>query len=83
MLRGLLAEGVPELRILSRDEEKQDALRNELRDDRVKYYIGDIRDIDSVRRAMSGVVHRQSRFPSQRDGHLQGDDGKICTSRRP
>jgi len=30
-------------------------LRNELRDDRVKYYIGDIRDLDSVRRAMSGV----------------------------
>ena len=55
MLRGLLDEGVPELRILSRDEEKQDALRNDLRDDRVKYYIGDIRDIDSVRRAMSGV----------------------------
>jgi len=55
MLKQLLADGVPELRILSRDEEKQDALRNELRDDRVKYYIGDIRDLDSVRRAISGV----------------------------
>ena len=55
MLKQLLADGVSELRILSRDEEKQDALRNELRDDRVKYYIGDIRDIDSVRRAASGV----------------------------
>lgn len=55
MLRQLLAAGVPELRILSRDEEKQDALRNELRDDRVRYYIGDIRDRQSVDRAMSGV----------------------------
>jgi UDP-glucose 4-epimerase len=55
MLRKLLDDGVPELRILSRDEEKQDALRNELRDDRVKYYIGDIRNIDSVRRAVTGV----------------------------
>jgi len=55
MLKQLLADGVPELRILSRDEEKQDALRNELHDDRVKYYIGDIRDIESVRRVMAGV----------------------------
>ena len=55
MLKQLLADGVPELRILSRDEEKQDALRNELRDERVKYYIGDVRDIYSVRRAASGV----------------------------
>ena len=55
MLKQLLESGVPELRILSRDEEKQDALRNDLRDDRVRYYIGDIRDIQSVDRAMSGV----------------------------
>ena len=55
MLRELLAQDVPELRILSRDEEKQDALRNELRDERVRYYIGDIRNRDSVERAISGV----------------------------
>ena len=55
MLKQLLESGVPELRILSRDEEKQDALRNDLRDDRVRYYIGDIRDPQSVDRAMSGV----------------------------
>ena len=53
MLKQLLESGVPELRILSRDEEKQDALRNDLRDDRVRYYIGDIRDPQSVDRAMS------------------------------
>lgn len=55
MLRDLLAAGVPELRILSRDEEKQDALRTELRDPRVKYYIGDVRDRESVGRAMRGA----------------------------
>ena len=55
MLRGLLDQGVSEVRILSRDEEKQDALRNDLRDDRVRYYIGDIRDRDAVERAMHGV----------------------------
>lgn len=55
MLRGLLSQGVGEVRILSRDEEKQDALRNELRDDRVRYYIGDVRDRDAVERAVHGV----------------------------
>ena len=48
MLRDLLADGIEEVRILSRDEEKQDALRNDLRDDRVRYYIGDIRDRGAV-----------------------------------
>lgn len=55
MLRDLLAKGLDEVRILSRDEEKQDALRNDLRDDRVRYYIGDIRDRGAVDRAMFGV----------------------------
>lgn len=55
ILRDLLSEGVDEVRILSRDEEKQDALRNELRDSRVKFYIGDVRDRLSVDRAMAGV----------------------------
>ena len=55
MLRELLALDVAELRVLSRDEEKQDALRNDLRDGRVRFYIGDIRDRESVDRAMAGV----------------------------
>ena len=48
-------KGVGEIRILSRDEEKQDALRNDLVDERVRYYIGDIRDRSSVDRAMESV----------------------------
>ena len=55
MLRDVLARGVDEVRVISRDEEKQDALRNELRDPRVRFYVGDIRDRDSVDRAMAGV----------------------------
>jgi len=55
MLRGLLEEGYENIRILSRDEEKQDALRNLLNDARISYYIGDIRDRLSVDRAMHGV----------------------------
>jgi UDP-glucose 4-epimerase len=55
MLRSLLSSDVEEVRILSRDEEKQDSLRNELRDERVKFYIGDVRDRESVARAMRGA----------------------------
>lgn len=55
MLRDLLDKGCPEIRILSRDEEKQDLLRTTLRSANVRYYIGDIRDRDSVDRAMAGV----------------------------
>lgn len=55
MLRDLLERGVSEVRVLSRDEEKQDALRTELRDDRVRFYVGDVRDRDAVERAMQGV----------------------------
>lgn len=55
MLRDLLEKGYDEIRILSRDEEKQDVLRNTLRSSNVRYFIGDIRDQDSVIRAMAGV----------------------------
>lgn len=55
MLLELLREGIGEIRLLSRDEEKQDALRNQLGDPRARFYIGDVRDRDSVDRAMKGV----------------------------
>jgi len=55
MLQELLRGGIDEVRVLSRDEEKQDALRNQLGDSRVRYYIGDVRDRASVDRAVAGV----------------------------
>jgi len=55
MLDALLEKGATEVRVLSRDEEKQDALRVRLRDSRVRFFIGDIRDRESVDRAISGV----------------------------
>ena len=55
MLAELLNEGVPQIRVFSRDEEKQDALRNQLNDSRVRYFIGDVRDRSSVDRVMVGV----------------------------
>lgn len=44
-----------EIRIFSRDEKKQEDMRLRLKNDRVKFYIGDVRNIDSVQDAMRGV----------------------------
>ncbi len=44
-----------EIRIFSRDEKKQDDMRNLYKNDKLKFYIGDVRDINSVRKAMRGV----------------------------
>lgn len=55
MVRRLLAQGVGEVRVFSRDELKQDDMRRALGDDRVRFYIGDVRDYDSVDRATRGV----------------------------
>jgi UDP-glucose 4-epimerase len=44
-----------EIRIFSRDEKKQDDMRNLYKNDKLKFYIGDVRDYTSVERAMRGV----------------------------
>jgi UDP-glucose 4-epimerase len=44
-----------EIRIFSRDEKKQDDLRNKLNNKKIKFYIGDVRDYNSIERAMRGV----------------------------
>ena len=44
-----------EIRIFSRDEKKQEAMRIDLNNDKVKFYIGDIRDYQSINSAMSSV----------------------------
>jgi len=44
-----------EIRIFSRDEKKQDDMRNSLNSEKLKFYIGDVRDYGSVERAMRGV----------------------------
>jgi len=51
----LLRGDVSEIRILSRDEAKQDLMRHELADPRLRFYVGDIRDYLSVERAMKDV----------------------------
>src|SRR5215217_7652736 len=55
MTRALLAEGVSQVRILSRDEAKQDELRRRLSDERMRFYVGDVRDPASVADASRDV----------------------------
>jgi len=55
MAKHALEQGVAELRIFSRDEAKQDAMRHALGDDRVRFYIGDVRDSLSLKTAVKGT----------------------------
>jgi UDP-glucose 4-epimerase len=53
----LLDAGTDEIRVLSRDEAKQDDMRREFGDPRLRFYLGDVRDFDSVHEAATGVDH--------------------------
>lgn len=55
VLRRFIDTDIKEIRVFSRDEKKQDDMRKELNNSKVKYYIGDVRDLDSVNYAMKGV----------------------------
>lgn len=55
VVRRFLKEGVGEIRILSRDEKKQEDMRIALADDRLKFFLGDVREYGSVLDAMRGV----------------------------
>ena len=50
-----LNSDIKEIRIFSRDEKKQDDMRKEYNNDKLKFYIGDVRDLQSVKNAMHGV----------------------------
>lgn len=50
-----LAEGAAQVRIISRDEKKQDDMRKAFADPRLKFYIGDVRDLSSIENAFYGV----------------------------
>lgn len=55
VLKRFLHEEFKEIRIFSRDEKKQDDMRRVYKDSRVKFFIGDVRDKDSLAAAMRGV----------------------------
>ncbi|GAQ14815.1 UDP-N-acetylglucosamine 4,6-dehydratase [Myroides odoratimimus] len=51
----LATDHFKEIRIFSRDEKKQDDMRNEYKNDKIKYFIGDVRDYNSIEYAMHNV----------------------------
>jgi len=55
VLRRFLGSDISEIRIFSRDEKKQDDMRKRYNNPKLKFYLGDVRDIDSVRTAMRDV----------------------------
>ena len=55
VLKRFLSTDIKEIRIFSRDEKKQDDMRQVYRNDKIKYYIGDTRDKRSIDSAMHGV----------------------------
>src|SRR3989337_334621 len=55
VLRRFLNSDLKEIRIFSRDEKKQDDMRQFYRNPKIKYYIGDVRNRHSIDGAMTGV----------------------------
>ena len=55
VLKRFLDTDIQEIRIFSRDEKKQDDMRKQYKNEKIKFFLGNVRDIDSVRNAMYGV----------------------------
>ena len=55
VLKKFLNTEIKEIRIFSRDEKKQDDMRRKYQSDKIKYFIGDVRDESSIDQAMKGV----------------------------
>ena len=55
VLKGFINSAFKEIRIFSRDEKKQEDMRIEYMNSKLKFYIGDVRDFDSINNAMIGV----------------------------
>ena len=55
VLNKFIDSSINEIRIFSRDEKKQDDMRRKFQNDKIKYFIGDVRDENSIDQAMKGV----------------------------
>ena len=55
VLKKFLNTNIKEIRIFSRDEKKQHDMRTEIKNSKIKYHIGDVRDYNSIHNALNGV----------------------------
>ena len=81
VLKRFLRTDIGEIRIFSRDEKKQDDMRHEYQAKfpevahKIKFYIGDVRSLESVRAAMPALQRRCQRRPGQ--GKLRRQTGRL------
>ena len=57
VLERFLSSPIREIRIFSRDEEKQHRMRIRYKSEKLKFYIGDVRDINTLNEAFKGVAY--------------------------
>ncbi len=55
VMNRFMESDINEIRIFSRDEKKQDDMRKKFNSEKLKFYIGDVRDISSLKNALNGV----------------------------
>lgn len=55
VLKRFLKTDIAEIRIFSRDEKKQDDMRKKYKNDKIKFYLGDVRNLETIRDAVKGV----------------------------
>lgn len=55
VLKRFINTGIKEIRVFSRDEKKQDEMRAKIKSNKIKYYIGDVRNYESINEALKGV----------------------------
>ncbi len=86
VLRRFLKTDIREIRVLSRDEKKQEDMRLAYNDPKLKFYIGDVRDYESVAAAMRRRRLRVSRSGAQAGPLVRvlsdGGDPYECPRRR-
>ena len=55
VIQNMLSSDIGQIRVFSRDEKKQEDMRLSLRDERIRFYIGDVRQYNSIHEALKGV----------------------------
>ena len=78
VLRRFLDSDIKEIRIFSRDEKKQDDMRHQLQNPKVKFYIGNVRNKTSVDVAMRGVDYVFSAAALKQVPSCDGSDPYEC-----
>src|SRR3546814_5395008 len=85
VLKRFLATDITEIRIFSRDEKKQDDMRKQYASDKLKFYIGDVRDYKSILNATRGVdyiFHRSEEHTSELQSQMRISYDVFCLKKK-